>query len=525
MVDRSFQKQVTLPDLSGKKEDFPLVHPTHIGPYKVEGLFSKGGMSILYLGTDVKTSKSIMIKVLSPKYSQNKEIVDRFLKEAEIIAMTNHPNIIKLYGQGKWEKGLYIAMEFVQGISLRQFILQKSLSQKRALEIILQVAYALCHFHTHGVIHRDLKPENILITESGDIKVIDFGIAQLHEEISKLRITQTSRMMGTPIYMSPEQKESPGKVSYASDIFSLGIIAYELVLGKLSHGIIHVSLLPKKLQPIIEKALQINPKDRYQDIVDFITDISQYIKSLSEEPQKEEKSDEIFDMIQKGEKILITPPPKWQQIDIGWARKEGISLSAFYLDFFHLPDNRYIIVIAEPLQSGLSSFFYTSLLKGMIEMHVHQAFVSSKKDLHPIAFLQALQEVVKKELFNQEFSLSFLLLHPDKDSLIFTSCAHNPLMLLLDGSQKISLLETPNLSLGNAKLSTIVETATNWNVGDRIFFSSLSLGSHQKECEKALIENALFPVEHQAKKTLLTIPISPLLKEKAVAIFCLERRF
>jgi hypothetical protein len=182
-------------------------------------------------------------------------------------------------------------------------------------------------------------------------------------------------------------------------------------------------------------------------------------------------------------------------------------------------------VQAEPLQGGLLSFFYTSLLKGMIEMHVHQAFVSSKKDLHPITFLQALQEVVKKELFSQEFALSFILLHPEKDSLIFTSCAHNPIMQIAEGSSKITFLETPNLSLGNPKLTSIVETATNWNVGDRIIFSTLSLGTYQKELQKALLDNVLFPVDHQAKKALQTISISPLLGEKTSSIFCLERRF
>ncbi|MDE3048213.1 MAG: serine/threonine protein kinase, partial [Verrucomicrobiota bacterium] len=181
--------------------------PQQIGPYKVESLLSKGGMSVLYLGIHPTTSKPIVIKVLSPKYCKNKEMASRFLKEAAIIGMAHHPNIVRLYGQGAWEKGLYIAMEFVQGISLRQFIQQKSLTHQRALEIILQVAYALCHLHTHGVIHRDLKPENILITESGEIKVIDFGIAHLQGEAGTERITQKRKVMGTPVYMSPEQKE------------------------------------------------------------------------------------------------------------------------------------------------------------------------------------------------------------------------------------------------------------------------------------------------------------------------------
>ena len=197
-----FEQEKTKPTLN--KTPPPLT-PAYIGPYKIESFFNQGGMSNLYLGRHPSSLRPLIVKVLAPKYAQNPEIIQRFLKEAEIIQLANHPNIVRLHGQGQWEKGVFIAMEFIQGISLRQFINKHSLSLKRALEIVLQVAYALCHLHTHGVIHRDLKPENILITEEGEIKVIDFGIAQLHTEVNKDPLAQ-NRIIGTPTYMSPEQK-------------------------------------------------------------------------------------------------------------------------------------------------------------------------------------------------------------------------------------------------------------------------------------------------------------------------------
>ena len=134
-------------------------------------------------------------------------------------------------------------MEFIQGLSLRQQILRVPISLKRALEIIKDIAYALCHLHTHGVIHRDLKPENILITNDSQIKVIDFGIAQLLSEQILKKAPLKQRMIGTPVYISPEQRDNPESVSYPSDIYSLGIIAYELILGRLSQGHIHLSLI------------------------------------------------------------------------------------------------------------------------------------------------------------------------------------------------------------------------------------------------------------------------------------------
>ena len=230
--------------------------PEKIGPYKIESLLNQGGMSLLYLGIHPTTLEPIAVKVLLPKYLKNKEVNTRFLNEAKIIETAQHPNIVKLYQVGQWEKGVYIAMEFIRGISLRQFIQKQSFSLKKALEIILEVAHALAHLHAHGIIHRDLKPENILITENGSIKLIDFGISQLGDE----EIEQ--RKIGTPFYMSPEQIENPLNVSSLTDIYAISIVAYELILGKSTHGIIHLSLLPSGLRTILEKGLQIDPKKR-----------------------------------------------------------------------------------------------------------------------------------------------------------------------------------------------------------------------------------------------------------------------
>lgn len=277
MADPDFHKQkthTTIPVNAAQKP--PL--PDKIGPYKVEALLEKGGMSFLYLAIHPETKEPIIVKVLFPEFLSNPEMVQRFIQEASIIAIADHPNIVKLYSQGEWEGGLYISMEFIQGISLRRYLLRNLISLKHALEIVMEISMALCHLHAHGIIHRDLKPENILVTDSGGIKVIDFGIAQLLTEDQR-DPNSKSRIIGTPIYMSPEQKMDPENTSYPSDIYSLGIITYELILGKLSHGQIHLSIMPKGIQKILAKALQQKPEDRYQDIVDFMTEISSYLHS------------------------------------------------------------------------------------------------------------------------------------------------------------------------------------------------------------------------------------------------------
>ncbi len=133
MVDSSFYKQPTMPDLISEHPTPPV--PKMIGPYPIESLLNKGGMSLLYLGVHPETKQPLTIKVLSPSFVNHPDAVSRFLKESQIVMMANHPNIVKVYGQGEWEKGLYIAMEFIRGISLRHFIMQQSLSMRRALEI------------------------------------------------------------------------------------------------------------------------------------------------------------------------------------------------------------------------------------------------------------------------------------------------------------------------------------------------------------------------------------------------------
>ncbi len=492
---------MTLPDLISSSPPMQRL-PQKIGPYKIESLLNRGGMSYLYLGIHPDMGQPIVIKILSPKHVSDKEIAARFLKEAHIIGMTNHPNIVKLYGQGAWEKGLYIAMEFIRGVSLRQFIQQKSLSQRRALEIILQVAYALCHLHSHRVIHRDLKPENILITETGDIKVIDFGIAQLQGESNTLFHNQ--KIVGTPVYMSPEQKAHPEAVSYASDIYSLGIIAYELLLGRLSHGTIHFSLLPQSLRPFIAKTLESDLGKRYQDIVDFITDISHYLKSLK--PQTEvssaDMSDEVLETIQQTRKILIPQkPPRWSPVEIGVAFAQQQPLNGLYLDFFRLPENRLCIIFAEPLNTGVSSLIHSSVLRGMVRMAIQHCFFNGKKNVHPIKMLSSLSEALFEDPMEQKFKLSLLLLNPDKDLLSFVSCEFGNLWHIDEGNHKIRSLSTPNLLLGADPATSLLETADNWHSGDILI---LCAGSKEAEPPVELgSEMLLLSAQNQAEKLAL----------------------
>jgi eukaryotic-like serine/threonine-protein kinase len=518
MTKKKFYSQDTLPNLT-EVSSFP--NPSMVGPYHIESQLTKGGMSFLYLATHPKSDEPVVVKILSPKFITNKEMVNRFLKEAEIISMTDHPNIVKLYDQGNWEKGLFIAMEFVQGISLRQFILQKSLSQKRALQIIQEVAYALLHLHTHGVIHRDLKPENILITESGSVKVIDFGIAQLHTELSKTVNNKAGKVIGTPIYMSPEQKKNPDTVSFVSDIYSLGIIIYELVLGQLSHGIIHLSFLPQGLRSIVEKALQVDPNNRYQDIVDLITAINNYLKVLNEKKLNEPFKDIFETFLQDKDIFFKETIPSWPQIEIGFEKQKGISLTGYYLDFFKLSESSYLIIMAEPTVEGPSSFISTASLKGIIQAQLSE-FKDQNFDL--TTFATNLNKIFYKILSSYQFECTFLLLNTDEGLLSLISCKGPPVYHYCSRIKNLNEFNSLNDFIGKDITRSFLETSDNWQANDLLFIPSKKI-KKTPNFQLLIQDNLLLSPQNLTEKILRETYNKNNTHKRSAALLCIMRIF
>lgn len=398
------ETQPVLPKPEARDEN--IVVPEKIGRYRIEGLMEKGGMSLLYLGSHPETNEPIIVKVLLSKYVSNPEVAARFLNEAHIISLADHPNIIKLYDYGEWEGGLYIAMEFIQGTSLRKALSHQPFSLRKALEVILQIAYALCHLHTHGVIHGDLKPENILVTDQGVVKVIDFGIAKvLTEMANEEKMRGQGRLIGTPIYMSPEARENFQTTTFQSDIYSLGIIAYELAIGKITHGKLILSLAPRGMQKILNKALQPNLEDRYQDIVDFISDISNYMNS-SEVEKDRQGSDYFFELYERMERFQSTlipiEAPFWKGIEIGLGHIFGMGLNGIYYEFFELSPTKKAIFAAEVPMKGAEGVFFTSMLRSILRTLI------KTDSFHPKKLFQQVLDRIREDAASAEFHLAFL---------------------------------------------------------------------------------------------------------------------
>lgn len=468
MSNEEFYTQVTLPHLIEKASFKAEAIPETIGPYKIESLLSSGGMSLVYLGLLPEDNTPIVIKVLSPRFAKMPEMVTQFLGEAEVISVTNHPNIIKLFGQGEWEGGLYIAMEFIQGISLKQFIMQQTLSLRSSLDVALQVAYALLHLHTHGVIHRDLKPENILISENGQVKVIDFGISQLVESDKSLK-GGPGQFIGTPSYMSPEQKKDPKSVTPATDIYALGVITYELISGKLCYGTIQLSLMPKGMQRIIKKCLEPNLDDRYQDIVDFITDISQYINSdaLKKDRAGGDEVKEVLELISASHaRLLPNNPPKWQQVDIGFATAKNIATLGLFYDFIMLPSGEHLIYVGEFDSHEVDSLASIGEAKGLIHALTNPSLRDSEKLINLPDLIHSLNILVFESPYLPAFKFAALLLTADCEDFTLFLAGMQPSFHTNFGSLEPRILPNENPRIGETPSTRFEPIRDSWNEGD-----------------------------------------------------------
>ena len=531
MKEHVFYDQPTLPTAAAQTQDSI---PKRVGPYAIESLLSHGGMSSLYLGKEVQTKKVVAIKVLSPSFVKNKEMIAQFLEEAKIISIADHVNIIKLYGQGKWKHGLYIAMEFVQGVSLRQFIDQHSLSLKRSLNITLQVCHALLHLHTHDIIHRDLKPENILITESGQVKVIDFGVAQLRDNEAGNKMGGGT--IGTPSYMAPEQIDNPLNATYASDLFSLGVILYEMVIGKLSYGHIQLSLVPKNLRPIISKAIAPTLKDRYEDVVDLITAISLYSKeSLSiDEMQDGANYSEILESLLSAQKHFTTMKvPTWDHVDISLATFQNSESLGVTHDFIKLPNGNYLILTAESLSGQVDAALYIAYLKGMLRPMVSKYEQNSNILFNIDQFAFDINNALCQDQDSAKFKLNVLFLNPNEDRYYYLSCGYHTLWHCTPQTAQPKLIVNDNPVIGTRMSQNFIHTNDNWYGDDVLIFhtfndSSLSHDKQdliEKKAKEVIMKNVsmALPTLSQLVLDELMLHVDPSLAKEKRSVIALQR--
>ncbi len=244
-------------------------------------LLGQGGMGVVYKARQRQLDRLVALKILPPQIGQTEAFAERFTREARSLARLSHPRIVIIYDFGHTEAGLYyFIMEFVDGTDLRRVIQTGDLLASEALKIIPQICEALQYAHEEGIVHRDIKPENILLNRKGQVRIADFGLAKLLDRPATgptSMLTKVGQQMGTPHYMAPEQIEHPSEVDHRADIYSLGVVFYEMLTGELPLGRfappsqkVHVDA---RLDNVVLRTLEKEPDRRYQHISEVKTDV------------------------------------------------------------------------------------------------------------------------------------------------------------------------------------------------------------------------------------------------------------
>lgn len=250
-----------VPDVSQLMQYFPNLEIQHLIGY--------GGMGAVYQARQPHLDRTVALKILSPRLSRNSAFAQRFMREARTLAKLAHPNIVMVFEFGQAGPLHYLLLEFVDGVNLRDAMLEGQLTTAEALAIVPQLCDALQYAHDEGVVHRDIKPENILLDKRGRVKIADFGLAKLMQpQAEERRLTGTRQLLGTLNYMAPEQIEGRTQIDHRADIYSLGVVFYELLTGELPLGRFSVpsekASVDARLDQVVLRTLEKEPQRRYQ---------------------------------------------------------------------------------------------------------------------------------------------------------------------------------------------------------------------------------------------------------------------
>jgi len=306
------------------------------GRYQVVRKLGAGGMANVYLAEDQELGRRVAIKILNDRHANDDQFVERFRREAKNAAALSHPNIVSIYDRGEAEGTYYIAMEFLDGRTLKELVVSRGPAPVTvSVEYARQILQALRFAHRHGIVHRDIKPHNVLVDAEGRIKVTDFGIARAGTS----QMTEAGSIVGTAQYLSPEQARGTD-VDQRSDVYSLGIVLYELLTGTVPFNgdtpveiaMKHLSAvpeppstrrpeIPRDLDLIVTRALAKDPADRYQSAEEMDADLERFARGAAVSSVTEESATQIMrlpadpiaataaTMISPGRRAAQPPPP------------------------------------------------------------------------------------------------------------------------------------------------------------------------------------------------------------------------
>jgi serine/threonine protein kinase len=299
----------------------PPLPPEQIAPHfpqlEILECLGRGGMGVVYKARQKTLNRFVALKLLAPERVQDAKFAERFAREAQALAALNHPNIVTIYDFGQAGGFYYLLMEFVDGLNLRQLLRTRKFTPEEALAIVPPLCDALQFAHDRGIVHRDIKPENLLLDKSGRVKVADFGIAKMLGTVngdgnlggstSPGNVTQSA--VGTPTYSAPEQQTNPQRVDNRADIYSLGVVFYELLTGELPGKTLEAPSkkvqIDVRLDEIVLRALEKRPELRYQQV----SEVKTMVETIAATPDSSmRRGDESHTEKAESQSLLTSSP-------------------------------------------------------------------------------------------------------------------------------------------------------------------------------------------------------------------------
>ncbi len=392
--------------------------------YEIIEKIGSGGSADVYLANDIKLRRKVAIKILSRLYASDRNFVVRFKKEAQILARLNDPNIVSIFDWGQFEGSYFICMEYVEGSSLADIIEKQGIiNASTAAKYSIQICKALEVAHKNNLIHRDIKPQNIIVTSDGTVKITDFGIAKSLLEDN----TKTLNILGTSYYISPEQAQ--GKIlSYATDLYSLGIVIYEMLTADVpfrGENSIDISLkhinekpvkpsilvpeVPGKIEKIVLKCLEKDTSRRYESATDLKSDLINFLKGkpLADEERKGKEESKQNNVIKKIGYFKFSPKVSEKNKKFSGDEKEEKALE----DSFRKNTRKTLVLTWSVIFPVLAAFLALSVwslinynaLKNRIEL-VRVPYVTNMKYTDAEKMLQSIELKIKIE--DEEYNSS-----------------------------------------------------------------------------------------------------------------------
>ena len=339
--------------------------------FEIIEVIGVGGMGVVYRANQKSLDRIVALKVIKPGPKHREDFANRFSREAKALARLSHPNIVTVHDFGNVDGLYYFVMEYVDGLNLRQLIQSKNLTARDALEIVPAVCDALQYAHDNGIVHRDIKPENILVDKQGRVKIADFGLAKMLDSKQQM-LTQTNHVMGTAHYMAPEQVEKPLEVDHRADIYSLGVVIYELLTGELPIGRFappsRKAKIDVRLDEIVLQTLEKEPSLRYQRVNDIKTDMSSISAQNAHAFPPKQQNAPAYDAnhYEPVEALPVRTPPA-KPVEQPAYQCNTIPKVGFFEALFHYQtwSNALYMLLAFPLAIFYFVFLVTGLSTGL----------------------------------------------------------------------------------------------------------------------------------------------------------------